>query len=85
VTVDEREHLLDQLAHAACRDKPITLFFAPNGGTYKAARQLCATCPVLDACRTWTDHHETPRDYWHGLVAGELPKERATRRGVPHR
>jgi WhiB family redox-sensing transcriptional regulator len=61
----------------ACRGSA-HLFFAPDrerpgrrSRREATARELCATCPVLLACRTWARQH---REY--GFWGGESEEER---------
>jgi WhiB family transcriptional regulator, redox-sensing transcriptional regulator len=61
----------------ACRGTA-HLFFAPDrerpgrrARRERAARELCATCPVLVSCRDWAREH---REY--GFWGGETEEER---------
>lgn len=63
---------------AACRGRT-DLFFAPHAERSdlrerreSAARNLCRTCPILTACRTWARQR---REY--GFWGGESEAERA--------
>lgn len=67
---------------AACQDSPIELWFGnrPEGikksvrtpAQTKAAKAICARCPVLDACRRWAMESGIP----HGLVGMMTEAER---------
>lgn len=76
---------------AACRDKPVSLFFPPmsargepftaQGKTDTAAAKLvCGSCDVLDECRA---EHPTET---YGIWWGTTPKERRSiqRRAANH-
>jgi WhiB family transcriptional regulator, redox-sensing transcriptional regulator len=78
--------LLDDLAHvphlpgARCRgrtglfDRTVPGGAASRGDGARArreARQLCATCPALQACSTWLDSLD-PSDRPRGVVAGRF-------------
>jgi WhiB family redox-sensing transcriptional regulator len=65
---------------AACRGKPLALFFPREPGgrggvEYGAdARAVCRTCPVIDDCR---------REHWRepfGIFAGATPEQRGRNR-----
>lgn len=54
--------------------------------TADQAKQICATCPVFDACRAVIDRLEADGRHEFGIWAGEDPYERQDRRGqTPHR
>ena len=62
----------------ACRDADPTLFFHPKGerGSARrrraeAAKAVCATCPVLDACRAHSMAVREPYGVWGGLSEDE--------------
>ncbi len=63
---------------AACRDADPSLFFHPEGerGPRKAARDnaaraVCATCPVLEQCRSHALKVREPYGVWGGLTEEE--------------
>jgi hypothetical protein len=68
---------------AACIDQPPAVFF-PHGATgrprrgqyvydrYARARLVCATCPVIDACRAYA----LDADERYGMWGGLDPQER---------
>lgn len=77
---------------AACYGRTEEMFPTPMGkgnyntaiGPYRAAiaraKAICASCAVFDACRDWGDVEEGSRTAIYGIVAGEAPRERITRR-----
>ncbi len=63
---------------AACRGLDSAMFFHPEGerGSAKetrerAAKALCATCPVLEQCREHALRVREPFGVWGGLTEGE--------------
>ena len=56
--IDARDAFLEHIAalrptwyrHAACRGHDPTLFFPERGSDSRAAKKVCATCPVTDQC-----------------------------------
>lgn len=64
--------------HGACRGQDTELFFHPEGerGPRRAAREaaakaVCATCPVLLACREHALAVREPYGIWGGLSEQE--------------
>lgn len=55
----------------SCAGADARLFFSKNRNDLEAARELCAACPMFDACYEWAIIHE---DY--GLWAGTTRKDR---------
>ena len=58
----------------ACRDLPAEMFFHPDGergprrrNRENAAKAVCATCPVIAACRTQALAIAEPYGIWGGL------------------
>lgn len=75
----------DWMDHGACRDEDPDLHF-PIGETSKAdrrqiteAKQVCATCPVLEQCR------EFGMDEPHGIWGGLSEQERREMRSATSR
>lgn len=75
----------DELERAACRGKPQTWWYPVDPFSAKAysltradwrregarALAICATCPVVDACK-----REAIRTHdWHGIRAGMIPPD----------
>lgn len=74
---------------ARCRGESGALFFGPNRFEPKrerlvreeAAKEICATCPVIDACREHALHFGEMYGVWGGL--GESDRRAVLeRRGV---
>lgn len=75
---------------AACRSVDPELFFPPShpeSPSQRVAREaeargVCASCPVLEQCRTLVDRMEAgvPARDWFGIWAGEDARERGRRR-----
>ena len=69
-------------ARAACRGHPHAEWWFPERGdppSYTTrAQAVCATCPVLDACRTYADGHSLAA--LHGTWAGLTGRGRRTAR-----
>ena len=55
-----------------------------HGTDWAPSRALCASCPVIDACRDWGDQNE-PRAQPFGMLAGETPRQRRDRRARERR
>jgi WhiB family redox-sensing transcriptional regulator len=58
----------------ACRDLPTEMFFHPDGergprrrNRENAAKAVCATCPVIAACRAHALSVQEPYGIWGGL------------------
>jgi len=58
----------------ACRDLPTEMFFHPDGergprraNREAAAKAVCATCPVIEACRKHALAVQEPYGIWGGL------------------
>ena len=63
---------------AACRSLPTEMFFHPDGergprreAREKAAKAVCAQCPVLAACRAHALAVQEPYGIWGGLSEEE--------------
>jgi WhiB family redox-sensing transcriptional regulator len=59
----------------ACRETDTNLFFHPEGergpsrrGRDAAAQAICATCPVIDECRSHALAVKEPYGVWGGLT-----------------
>jgi WhiB family transcriptional regulator, redox-sensing transcriptional regulator len=58
----------------ACRELPSEMFFHPDGergprrrNRENTAKAICATCPVIQACRTHALSVQEPYGIWGGL------------------
>jgi WhiB family redox-sensing transcriptional regulator len=58
----------------ACRELPTEMFFHPDGergprraNREKNAKAVCATCPVIEACRQHALSVQEPYGIWGGL------------------
>lgn len=59
------------MENAACKGLT-TLFFGDSGDHAKDAKEVCATCSVLEQCREWALSEYLPS----GVCGGMTPKER---------
>ena len=71
-------HLWDWQFQGACRTLPAEMFFHPDGERGRArrkrieqAKEVCATCPVLQACRDHALSIREPYGVWGGLDEDE--------------
>lgn len=74
---------------AACRGLPIEIFFHPDNerGPARAnrdagAKQVCATCPVRDSCRSHALEVKEPYGVWGGMSEDDRESVYLSRRGV---
>ena len=65
-------------SHGACREADSRIFFhppgergAPHDKRERAAKQVCARCPVILACRRYALEAEEPYGVWGGLSEEE--------------
>lgn len=68
-------------AEAVCATTDPELFFndSESGGSYVAARRICAICPVRDACLDDAMAFEASNaGRRYGMYGGLTPRERAT-------
>ncbi|OZF45734.1 WhiB family transcriptional regulator [Rhodococcus sp. 14-2470-1a] len=63
---------------ARCRTESISIFYPPRGVRGAALRRIenaaklhCATCPVVDRCRSFALENFEPYGIWGGLTASE--------------
>lgn len=59
---------------AACKGKPLDLFFSHNKRDQKKAKGLCASCPIQPACLQWALEH-SELGVWGGLTSSERSQE----------
>jgi len=52
---------------ARCRDERPELFFVTDDIGIMAARRVCTTCPVCDACLDYAVTHDITDGVWGGL------------------
>lgn len=73
------ETLLDDLIDAVCDEGDMPTFFLDDPSE---AKDLCAICPVISACRRYGDWIERgiAPSKTYGVLAGESPAERVNRR-----
>lgn len=66
-------HLAEEMfwrQYGACRDKPQDWWYPERGDSTREAKEVCAVCPVMEACRTWGLKHEH-MGIWGGLSERE--------------
>ena len=70
---------------AACRDLDTELFFHPEGerGSTRRrraanAKAICATCPVIEQCRSYALAAQEPYGIWGGM-----PRKNDAKRSAP--
>lgn len=72
--------LLERLERSPCVGVPVDVFFPPirDRGCYDAAAEVCARCPVIDACFEYLRAVEAsgPMGAVWGYAAGLTPVER---------
>lgn len=75
-------HLWDWQQQGLCRVLPSEMFFHPDGERGKARRRrieqakaLCATCPVMRACREHALTIREPYGVWGGMSEDERQRE----------
>lgn len=68
----ETEEIARWSERAACKGMDTSLFFPRDGEPARAARQVCAGCPVLAQCRAVAVADPS----LHGIWGGTSPEER---------
>ncbi|MBA3360171.1 MAG: WhiB family transcriptional regulator [Acidimicrobiia bacterium] len=58
------------------------VFFVGQGRSPKAAKAICATCPVIAGCRAWALGQRHLSGIWGGMTPPELAAERKRRRAA---
>jgi hypothetical protein len=53
---------------AACRGTDLNVFFPDRGESAEPARQICAACPVRQACLDYALSHGVTHGIWGGLT-----------------
>lgn len=65
----------DWVDAAACQGRPQAIFFPATtgvgGSVWASAKQICATCPVLVACREYALAADERDGVWGGLDPSE--------------
>lgn len=61
---------------AKCSEVDPDLFFPEKGGSTRLAKQLCASCPVVDTCLEYA----TANGIYEGIWGGKSAQERAAAR-----
>jgi WhiB family redox-sensing transcriptional regulator len=76
--------------NGACRGLDVERFFHPDGergprrvNRERAAKAVCATCPVIDACARHAIEAREPYGVWGGLSETDREEIWAQRRDVP--
>ena len=79
-----RSRRLDWLSEARCKGQPTEIFFAADNErgmelrrSEWLAKQICRSCPVLEACRNYALDAPEPYGIWGALT----PSERQRLRG----
>lgn len=68
----------------ACAGLGESMFFTKEPAAIRDARELCATCPMLNACDEWSMEHEE-FGFWAGRTALERERLRKERGQTLHR
>jgi WhiB family transcriptional regulator, redox-sensing transcriptional regulator len=81
-TASEPEGPYAWMDRSACRDADPELFFPKVGGKTKAAKRICAVCPVQAECDAFVQATQPGREDDHGVFAGKNPRQRLTARSA---
>lgn len=71
------EHRPDWHDHGACRNYDPELFFPDIGVSGRAAKAVCASCPVLEQCRAEAEAKYEKFGIWGGTSERDRRKIRA--------
>jgi hypothetical protein len=52
---------------AACKDSPVEWFFPKKGGQSGKAKEVCATCPVIEDCLYYAIENSEIWGIWGGM------------------
>jgi hypothetical protein len=75
-----------ELPGAACRDHPHPgWWFSDSAREREAAKHVCQSCVVIDACRAWALSQATAFGVLAGMTSGERAAERRRLAGKPSR
>lgn len=67
-------------ADALCAQSDPEAFFPEKGMSARAAKQICAACPVAAQCLDWAIEHNERHGVWGGLTEHERVGLRRSRR-----
>ena len=74
----------DWPSQALCKGQPTEIFFAADNErgvqlrrNERCAKQICWSCPVLEACRSYALNAHEPYGIWGGLTPSERRRVRA--------
>lgn len=70
---------------AACRDLDTAIFFPESDGGVEAAKAVCATCPVREACLEFALVTRQDDGVWGGLDENERRRLRRRRQEAARR
>jgi WhiB family transcriptional regulator, redox-sensing transcriptional regulator len=83
-STDVRQSGQDWLSQAQCKGQPTEIFFAADNElgrklrrNERRAKQICWSCPVLEACRDYALNAQEPYGIWGALTASERRQVRA--------
>ena len=65
------------MAHAVCASVDPSIFHPDQGESPKAAKSICATCPVTAECLSWALSTNEVAGIFGGLTAGQRRGMRA--------
>jgi WhiB family redox-sensing transcriptional regulator len=73
-----RSRRMDWLPQARCKGQPTEIFFAADNErgvklrrNERRAKQICWSCPVLEACRSYALNEHEPYGIWGALTPSE--------------
>jgi WhiB family transcriptional regulator, redox-sensing transcriptional regulator len=67
-----------------CNSLGLPVYFGKTPADLNRARQVCAGCPLLEACSAWAVEHEE-FGFWAGMTAPERERIRRERGLTLHR
>ena len=69
---------MPDLSSGSCVGMDTNLFFSDRNADIKAAKDVCAACPVIALCASWAAQNTE-----YGIFGGLTPRERAEQYGKP--
>jgi len=69
---------MPDLSSGSCVGMDTNLFFSDRNADIKAAKDVCAACPVIALCASWAAQNTE-----YGIFGGLTPRERANAYGKP--